>query len=194
MGLHGCFAKLTDPSTRGSSNELTLAQKGRTWILITIYANLDSVFYNQVSPIDADFDLIRRQCEVLRRSSDERWRQINECLSCHAHLLGLLAKSQNDLGGREPDQVAPIIASLLSDLESWWSYWSSQGPNSPFSTKDIECAALPNRYFTTTEMETDISLLPIKLPSSSFVFLLVRHPSLRLTEPDNCECISPSYP
>lgn len=138
MGLHGIFAKLTDPAIRGSSDEGLLMQKGRVWILITIYSHLDSLFYNQASPIQVDFKLLRKQCDILRSSSNTR-SQMDGCLACHAHLLGLLADIQRQFQGRQQDEQTPrAVAGHMQDLEHWWTYWSAGGQSSPFSTKDIE--------------------------------------------------------
>lgn len=137
MGLHGVFAKLTDPAIRGKSDENILVHKGRIWILIVIYSHLYSLFYNQTSPIATDFGLLKRQCSVLRQSALTH-AQIDACLACHAELFGMLASAQSDMQNIQghPDAWKPVERHL-KDLETWWAYWSSIGDHSPFTTKDI---------------------------------------------------------
>lgn len=138
MGLHGAFAKITDPALQGKSEEHLLYQKGRTWILITIYAHLNSLFYNQVSPISADFELTKKQCDILRNSPTTH-PQVDACLACHAHLFALLGHAQHQLHSKQGSaEACKGIEEFLGQLESWWIYWSSEGEHSPFSTKDVE--------------------------------------------------------
>jgi hypothetical protein len=40
LGLHGVFAKLTNPELRGSMDEEILIRKGRLWLLGYIYGTL----------------------------------------------------------------------------------------------------------------------------------------------------------
>lgn len=40
LGLHTVFAKLTDPTLRGRSDEAELLEKGRTYLTVVMYSHL----------------------------------------------------------------------------------------------------------------------------------------------------------